>query len=281
MEKGTDYMPNLENENIEIKCLTEAIYQKYGYDFRGYAWDSLKRRVIDILKEMKSENISQMQHQVLYDKSFFLLILSKLTINVTQMFRDPDFYSKLRKIVFPRFKEYPFIKIWLAGCSTGEEAYSIAIALKEEGLYEKSQIYATDISIPVLEKAKQGIYSAGVMKEYTNNYRKGGGKKSFSEYYTAKYDHAIMDKTLHENINFADHNLATDTSFGLMDIILCRNVFIYFTRSLQTRVLRLFNDSMDKGGILCMGSQENIMYTEEATNYFEKLCSDESIYIKK
>lgn len=222
-----------------------------------------------------------MQYQILYDKNFFLLLLSQLTVNVTQMFRNPDFYSQLRKIVFPRFKDYPFIKIWIAGCSTGEEAYSIAIALKEERLYDKSQIYATDISIPVLEKAKQGIYPADKMKEYTNNYRKGGGKKSFSEYYTAKYDHAIMDKTLRNNITFADHNLATDSSFGMMDIIFCRNVFIYFTRPLQSHVLGLFNESLSPEGILCLGSQESIMFIEETKNYFKEFCPNKSIYIKK
>ena len=197
------------------------------------------------------------------------------------MFRNPSFYRKLRKNIFPRFKEYPFIKIWIAGCSTGEEAYSIAITLKEEGLYKKSQIYATDISIPVLEKAKQGIFPVGMMKDYTNNYREGGGKKSFSEYYTAKYDHTILDKTLRDNITFADHNLATDSSFGVMDIICCRNVFIYFTRSLQSHVLKLFNESLNHGGILCMGSQESIMFIEDAVDYFEELSSTESIYIKK
>ncbi|MFH2059784.1 MAG: protein-glutamate O-methyltransferase CheR [Pseudomonadota bacterium] len=274
-------MPGLENQDIEIKCLVEAIYQKYGYDFKEYSWDSFKRRVISIQKEQKIDTVSQILHQIIYDKAFFLLLLSKLTVNVTQMFRDPGFYRKLRENIFPRFESYPFIKIWLAGCSSGEEAYSIAIALKEEGLYKKSQIYATDISIPVLEKAKKGIYPAGMMKEYTNNYREGGGKKSLSDYYTAKYDHVIMAKALRENITFADHNLATDTCFGVMDIIFCRNVFIYFTRPLQSRVLRLFSESLGQGGILCLGSQESILFIEGAANCFKELYSKESIYIKQ
>ena len=273
-------MSDVDNEDIEIHCLIEAIYQKYGYDFKGYSRNSLRRRVMAVLKDQNLENISQMLHKVIQDKVFFLLLLSRLTVNVTQMFRDPSFFRTLRRGVLPKFKAYPFLKIWIAGCSTGEEAYSVAITLKEEGLYERSQIYATDISIPVLERAKQGIYPAEMMRDYTRNYRNSGGRTAFSEYYTARYDHAIMDKELHRNITFADHNLATDSSFGVMDIIICRNVFIYFTKELQSQVLKLFHQSLNQGGILCLGARESILFLEEAADYFVKLCKDENIYTR-
>ena len=273
-------MSDMDNEDIEINCLLEAIYQKYGYDFKGYSRKSLRRRVMAVLEEQNVESISQMQHKVIYDRIFFLILLSRLTVNVTQMFRNPSFFRTFRTVVLPRFKAYPFLKIWLAGCSTGEEAYSVAIILKEEGFYNRSQIYATDISIPVLERAKQGIYPVAMMRDYTCNYRESEGKTSFSEYYTAQYDHAIMDKALRRNITFADHNLATDSSFGVMDIIICRNVFIYFTKELQARVLSLFHQSLNQEGILCLGTRESILFMEASDNYFVRLCKDENVYTK-
>ncbi|OGR11313.1 MAG: chemotaxis protein CheR [Desulfobacula sp. GWF2_41_7] len=266
--------------DIEIKLFLEAIYLKSGYDFREYAPESVKRRILRRLAFSGFENISAMQHRVLNDNHFLELLLQDFSINVTQMFRDASFYKALRKSVLPVLKEKPFIKIWHAGCSTGEEVYSMAILLKEKDLYENSRIYATDSNIDVIHKAKKGIYSLDRIKEYTAGYQRAGGKGSFADYYTASYDMAIMNNNLKKNIIFSDHNLVTDFSFGEMDLIMCRNVMIYFSMELQNKVISLFLTSLKKGGFLCLGAKETIAFSSYS-EYFENFIKKEKIFMKK
>ncbi len=273
-------MENIENLNIELQLLLQAIYLKYGYDFRDYAKASIKRRIQHRMNKDGFNNISEMQHKLLNEISFFETLLLDLSINVTEMFRDPTFYQAIRKHVIPILKTFPFLKIWHAGCSTGEEVYSMAIVLKEEGLYERAQIYATDMNQTVLKKAKEGIFPINRLKQYTENYQKSGGQESFSDYYDAHYEHAIVDSSLKQNILFSDHNLATDGVFGEMNLIMCRNVLIYFTRELQNRALELFANSLCEGGILCLGSKETIRFAT-CSDQFTDLAREEKIYLKK
>ncbi len=272
-------MDDIDTQNIELQLLLQAIYLKYGYDFRNYAKASIKRRVQHRLSKDGLESISAMQNKVLYDVAFFETLLLDLSINVTEMFRDPKFYLELRKVIIPHLKKYPFLKIWHAGCSSGEEVYSMAIILKEEGLYDRTQIYATDMNEVVLKQAKDGIFNISRLKQYTANYQKAGGQESFSDYYTAHYDHAVMSKSLKENILFSDHNLATDGVFGEMNLIMCRNVLIYFNRDLQNRVLSLFSDSLPNDGVLCLGSKESIRFSAFSDS-FEDIVREEKIYRK-
>jgi chemotaxis protein methyltransferase CheR len=271
---------DIDNQNIELQLLLQAIYLKYGYDFRHYAKASIRRRVEQFMKKENLINFAEAQHKALYEVSFFERLLLELSINVTEMFRDPTFYRSFRQNVVPFLKQQPFLKIWHAGCASGEEVYSIAILLKEEGLYHKTQIYATDMNQVVLNQAKEGIYPLNRLKLYTENYQKAGGKESFSDYYTAHYDHVVMNKSLKENILFSDHNLATDGVFGEMHVIFCRNVLIYFNRELQNRALGLFNDSLINRGILCLGNKESIRFSEHS-NLFVDIDKDEKIYAKK
>ena len=266
-----------ENEKIEFDLILEAIYQKYGYDFRNYAKASLRRRLRYRLSQSNLKTISEMQHKLLNDKEFFDTLLLDLTINVTEMFRDPSFFKALREIVISELKKQPFIKVWHAGCSSGEEIYSTAILLKENGMYESSLIYATDTNEMVLDKAKSGIFPIEKMKDFTVNYRKAGGIASFADYYTARYDNAIMDNSLKKNIVFSNHNLVTDSAFGEMDLIMCRNVLIYFNKDLQDRVFRLFMDSLRPGGFLCLGSKETVRFSSLSGN-FENVIEKERVY---
>ena len=268
-----------ENESIEFDLLIEAIYKKYGYDFRNYSKATLKRRIQSKLSSSGFDSISAMQHEVLYNKKFFESMLIDLTINVTEMFRDPSFYLAVREKVVPILKIHPFIKIWHAGCSTGEEVYSMAIVLAEENVLSKTTLYATDIDDKVLKKAREGIYPLNKIKEYTANYQKVGGTEAFSDYYTAKYEAVIMDSSLKKNIVFSQHNLVTGKAFGEMNMIVCRNVIIYFDKNLQNRVLKLFYDSLDKNGILSLGSKESIQFTN-LRNHFSELVGKEKIYQK-
>lgn len=267
--------PNL--EDIEIQLLLEGIYRYYGYDFRNYALSSLKRRLRNILQSEKLISISALQDRVLHDSECLERFLLGLTINVTEMFRDPSFFIAFRNQVVPLLRTYPFIRIWHAGCSTGQEVYSMAILLQEEGLYHRCRIYATDTNELVLQKAKRGIYSLQLMQEYTHLYLKAGGKRSFSEYYTAAYDNAIFRASLRQNIVFSQHNLATDSSFNEFNVILCRNVLIYFNRDLQKHVHQLFYDSLCSFGILGLGRQESIKFTPYEHRY-EELVKGEKLY---
>jgi chemotaxis protein methyltransferase CheR len=226
------------------------------------------------------EDISQMPSKIINDEAFASKLLQDLSITVTEMFRDPGFYRSLRENVIPILKTYPFIKIWHAGCATGQEAYSMAILMKEEGLYDRTTIYATDFNQQALNKAKEGIFSNGMIKEYTANYQLSGGKESFSDYYTSSYDHVIMNQSLKKNIVWANHNLVTDSVFAEVHLILCRNVLIYFERELQNKTQKLFYDSLVNGGILCLGSKEGLRFTELHDAYTE-LDKKQRIFKKK
>jgi len=267
-------------QDIEVQLLLEAIWLRYGYDYRNYAKAHIKRRILHRLSISGINTISELQAKILYDPLFFENIVHDFSINVTEIFRDPSFYLTVRKEVVPILKTYPFIKIWHAGCSSGQEVYSMAILLKEEEIYSKAQIYATDINKVMIEKAKQGIYPIDLMKDYTANYQKTGGQHSFAEYYTAKYDSVIFNQSLKKQIIFADHNLVTDSVFGEMNMIVCRNVLIYFNRELQNRVIKLFYDSLVPGGFLCLGSKESLRFSD-FFDRFESLVKGEKIYKKK
>lgn len=271
---------DLKPEEIELTLLLEAIYQRYGYDFRSYSRASLQRRVEQHLLITGMRHIGELTHRILHEGEAFGALLSNLTINVTEMFRDPDFYKTFREKVVPVLKTHPFLKIWHAGCATGEEIYSMAILLEEEGLYERSQIYATDIDKEVLEKARRGIFPVAELRKYSDNYRHAGGRGSLADYYTAKYDNVIMDPRLKKNVIFADHDLATDQVFGEMQVIFCRNVIIYFNRELQNRVFRLFHDSLDIGGTLCLGSKESMRFASCADD-FDVIDKNQRIYRKR
>ncbi len=250
-----------EIEKIEIDLFLDAIFKRYGYDFRHYAKASIGRRIRNLLKKTDFKQISEMIPKLLNDESFFDSIAYDFSITVTEMFRDPDFFLALREKVFPYLRTYPFMKIWHAGCATGEEVYSLAILLQEEGLYDHVTIYATDINNAALQKAKDGIYPLKDMRKFTANYQKSGGKNAFSDYYYAQYQSAIMEKSLKNNITFANHNLVTDGVFGEMNLILCRNVLIYFDKTLQARVHELFDDCLTRGGFLALGNKETLQFS--------------------
>ena len=262
-------MKHLDTSELEVSSLLETVYQKYGYDFRQYSEAHIKRRILNRMKLSGFHDIAQLQSKVLKDETFASGFLLDLSITVTEMFRDPDFYKSLRVNVIPVLKTYPFIKIWHAGCSTGEEAYSMAIILQEEGLYDRTTLYATDFNQQALNHAKDGIFSNKMMKEYTTNYQLSGGRESFSSYYTSDYENVIMNQSLKKNIVWAHHNLVTDSVFAEVHLILCRNVLIYFERKLQNKVQSLFHDSLINGGILCLGSKEGLRFTDFHENYME------------
>jgi chemotaxis protein methyltransferase CheR len=252
---------------IETSSLLETIFQKYGYDFRQYSNAHIRRRISNRMLLSGLKDIPEVQWKVMHDKAFASLLLSDLSITVTEMFRDPLFYKALREKVIPILKTYSFIKIWHAGCSTGEEAYSMAILLKEEGLYDRTTIYATDFNQHALDKAKAGIFPIETIKEYTLNYQKSGGKESFSDYYTSNYNMVIMENSLKKNIVWANHNLVTDSVFAEVHLILCRNVLIYFNKELQNHAQRLFFDSLINGGVLCLGSKESLLFSDVSDSY--------------
>jgi chemotaxis protein methyltransferase CheR len=271
------YHPEL--ERIEIQLLLEGIYRHYGFDFRSYAYASLRRRIWKRIDADRLKTISALQDRVLHDPSMMERLLLDLSINVTAMFRDPGFYVAFRRDVVPALRTYPFIRIWHAGCSTGEEAYSMAILLEEEDLYDRTRIYATDINEVVIRKAKEGIFPLDRMQEYTQNYLRAGGTRSFSEYYTAMYDGALFAPRLMRNIVFSQHNLVTDRSFAECNVILCRNVLIYFDRNLQQRVHKLFYESLPIYGYLGLGSKESLRFSGFEDNY-EAVDRREKIYRK-
>ena len=266
-------------ERIEVDLLMEGIFRHYGFDFRSYAYSSLKRRLWKRITAEGLQSISELQDRVLHDAAVMEKLLLDLSINVSSMFRDPSFYRCFRTQVIPVLRTYPFIRIWHAGCSTGEEVYSMAILLQEEGLYERARIYATDINEVVLRTAKAGIFPVEKMQEYTQNYLRAGGTSSFSSYYTARYDAAIFDSTLTRNVVFSQHNLVTDRSFSEFNVILCRNVMIYFDRKLQDRVHSLFHESLVQLGFLGLGSKESLRFSR-FENAYEQLEEREKLYRK-
>lgn len=254
-------------KDIEVDLLLEAIFERYGHDFRNYARASINRRVKRFLSDSGCKTVSEMIPRLLHEKAFFEKMVRYFSITVTEMFRDPPVYQSIRKQVVPVLKTYPYIRAWNAGCATGEEAYSLAILLKEEGMYERTTLFATDFNDEALEKAREGIYLPENVKEATANYQKAGGINSFSDYYHARYGAVAIDPSLKKNITFANHNLVTDSVFSEMHLILCRNVLIYFSKPLQDRVLKLFSESLVPNGFLCLGTRESIAFSEVAEHF--------------
>ncbi|MCQ4165586.1 CheR family methyltransferase [Tahibacter harae] len=265
--------------DIELNLLVEAIYHTYHYDFRGYARASLRRRLKAALHHFGCATLSQLQSRVLHEAAVFGELLEYLTVQVSEMFRDPGYFLALREKVVPLLRTYPSLKIWVAGCSTGEEAYSMAILLREEGLLERSLIYATDINPNALRKAEAGIYDAAKVPEYTENHRRSGGRSSLSDYYSAAYGRAILDKSLRRNIVFSDHSLATDSVFAEVQLVSCRNVLIYFDRALQSRALDLFHEALCRKGFLGIGLRESLRFSSHADAFVE-VAREDRIYQK-
>lgn len=265
--------------DIEVKLFIEAVFMKYKYDFRQYSLASVKRRLSSVLIVHNLKTISALQEKVLYEPEFFTAVLQYMTISTTEMFRDPNYFKAFREKVIPYLESYPSIKVWVAGCSSGEEAYSFAIIFKEAGLLDRVMIYATDINPVILEKAKAGIYRLDDMKKNSMNYQQSGGMKSLSDYYTASYNAAAIDPALKKSIVFADHSLATDSVFSEMQFVSCRNVLIYFDKGLQNRAINLFHDSLCMKGFLGIGSKESLKFSSQ-TSSFEHWSAQERIYRK-
>lgn len=263
----------------DLHLLMQTIYSQYSYDFRDYAGASQKRRVLKALTQLGYPTIPLLQAAIAQNPGVFMQLLQYLTIPVSEMFRDPSFFLALRQQVMPVLRTYPSLKIWVAGCSTGEEVYSLAILLKEEGLLDRSLIYATDINPKSLTKARQGIFSLASIQGHTANYQAAGGQQAFSDYYTAAYDAAVFDKSLRDNVTFADHSLATDSVFSETQLVLCRNVLIYFNKKLQDRALGLFHESLSHRGFMGLGSKESIDFSAYAAR-FEPLDRPERIFRK-
>jgi chemotaxis protein methyltransferase CheR len=266
-------------EAVELDLLAEGIYQAYGLDFRRYSRPSLRRRVWRRVHAEGVETIAGLLECVLHDPACLQRLLADLSVNVSAMFRDPGFFRVFRAKVVPLLRTYPFLRVWNAGCSTGEETYSVAILLKETGLYERTRIYATDMNADTIEQARAGSYPIAKMQEYTANYIHAGGTRPFSEYYVAEGDRVIFQPGLAENVVFAQHNLVTDRSFNEFHVIMCRNVMIYFDRELQAHVHHLLYDSLTPFGVLGLGSRETLNFTEHRDAY-EQLDDDERLYRK-
>lgn len=255
--------------DIEMALLVDAIYLKYHYDFRGYAPASLKRRLRAALSHFDCSTLSQLQDRILHDPATLPVLLDFLTVTVSEMFRDPEYFRMLRLEVAPVLRTYPSLKVWVAGCSSGEEVYSLAILLQEEGLLARTIIYATDINPRVLQKAEAGVYEADRIPGFTQNHRRSGAATSLSQYYTAAYGRAVFDRALRGNVVFSDHSLATDSVFAEVHLVSCRNVLIYFDRDLQDRAIGLFRDSLCRKGYLGIGSRESLRLSRFARDFTE------------
>ena len=266
--------------DIELPLLIEAIYLKYHYDFRQYALASLKRRLTAALSYFDCPTLSQLQDRVLRTPSMFPKLLDFLTVPVSEMFRDPSYFRSLREHVVPMLRTYPSLKVWVAGCSTGEEVYSLAILLREEGLLTRTLIYATDINPNSLQKAQAGIYDLSRVASFSENHRKSGARSSLSDYYTAAYGGVMLDKSLRQHIVFSDHSLATDTVFAEVHLVSCRNVLIYFDRELQDRAIGLFREALVRRGFLGIGSKESLRFSSQV-DAFEELVREDRIYRKR
>lgn len=266
--------------DIEIQLLLEAIYKKYHYDFRGYSMASIKRRLAQARIHFGCDTISQLQSLVLHDSATLPALLGYMTVQVSELFRDPNYFKTIRESVAPHLQTHPSLKIWIAGCSAGEEVYSFAILLREEGLLERTILYATDINPDALRKAEAGVYDISRLQLFSENYQKAGGKSSLSDYYTANYGNATFDKSLRERIVFSDHSLVTDAVFGEMNFISCRNVLIYFDKNLQDRAIGLFSDSLPYKGFLGLGAKESLRFSYHAEKFTEFSRADK-IYQKQ
>lgn len=268
-----------ETEHIELRLLVEAIYRKYHYDFRDYSSASLKRRLVQARDRFHCASFSALQDLVLHDPDVLPQMLGFLTVQVSEMFRDPAFFRALREQVLPHLRTYPSLKVWVAGCSSGEELYSLAILFREEGLGERTLFYATDINPEALRKAEAGVYEADRIPLFTSNHRLSGGKSSLSDYYTAAYGNAILDKSLRKRTVFSDHSLVSDAVFAEVQLVCCRNVLIYFNRDLQDRAVGLFRDSLVRKGFLGLGSRESLHFSVHA-EAFTPFARSERIYQK-
>lgn len=264
-------------EDIEIDLLLEAVFRSYHYDFRHYARASIKRRLVQARAQFGFASFSAMQGALLHDGATLPRLLNYLTVQVSEMFRDPSYFRALREQVIPHLRTYPSLKVWVAGCSHGEEIYSLAILFREEGLDQRTMFYATDINPAALEAAKAGIYPLDLVKKFTENHQKSGARSSLSDYYVADYGRAVFDKSLRERVVFSDHSLVTDSAFGEMHLISCRNVLIYFDRDLQDRAVGLFRDSLARRGFLGLGSKESLRFCKHA-DAFSDFVREEKIY---
>jgi chemotaxis protein methyltransferase CheR len=267
-------------EDIEIRLLLEALHQRYHYDFRGYARASIKRRLRQAREQMGFVNFSSMQEKLLHDASMLPRLLPYLTVQVSEMFRDPSYFRAIREKVVPHLRTYPSLKLWIAGCSAGEELYSFVILFREEGLENRTLFYATDINRDALDRAASGIYSLDRIKSFTENHRMSGGKSSLSDYYSTAYGKAIFDKSLRKRVVFSDHSLVTDAVFGEMNLISCRNVLIYFDRDLQDRAIGLFRDALPRHGFLGLGAKESMRFSSHA-DAFTEFVQEEKIYQRR
>ena len=264
-------------EDIEIRLLLEALYVRYHYDFRNYAMASIKRRLRQAREQLGFATISALQESVLHDAQMLPRLLGYLTIQVSEMFRDPSYFQAIREHVVPHLRTYPSLKIWIAGCSGGEEVYSLVILFREEGLESRTIFYATDISQEALRTAEAGVYPLDRIQLFTENHRKSGGKSSLSDYYSAAYGRASFDKTLRQNVVFSDHSLVTDAVFGEMHLVSCRNVLIYFDRPLQDRAIGLFKHSLARKGFLGLGAKESLRFSDHSGS-FKDFVREEKIY---
>ena len=272
--------PAVKDFDIELRLFIEAIYLKYQYDFREYAQASMKRRLTTAMSRFGCTTLSQLQDRALHEPAMFPRLLDYLTVQVSEMFRDPGYFRALRETVVPLLRTYPSLKVWVAGCSAGEEVYSLAVLLREEGLLERTLIYGTDINTAALERAEAGVFEIERMALFTQNHAQSGARSSLSDHYTAAYGRAVFDKTLRKHLVFSDHSLATDSVFAEMQLISCRNVLIYFNRPLQDRALGLFHESLCRRGFLGIGSKESLRFSAQA-DAFDEVSSPNRIYQKR
>jgi chemotaxis protein methyltransferase CheR len=275
-----DTLPTEKIEDIEIRLLLEALYSRYHYDFRNYAMASVKRRLRQARGQLGFASISALQESLLHDPAMLSRILGYLTVQVSEMFRDPTYFRAIREKVVPHLRTYPSLKVWIAGCSGGEELYSFVILFREEGLEERTLFYATDINQDALRAAEAGIFGLDRMQLFTENHRKSGGKSSLSDYYQAAYGRASFDKSLRRKVVFSDHSLVTDAVFAEMHLISCRNVLIYFDRTAQDRALGLFKESLSRKGFLGLGSKESLRFSQHAQS-FADFVREEKIYQRR
>lgn len=267
-------------EDLEIQLLLEALFQRYHYDFRHYARASIKRRLIQARDQLGYRSLSALQADVLHDPEILPRLLGYLTVQVSEMFRDPTYFRTLRETVLPHLRTWPSLKVWIAGCSHGEEVYSMAILFKEEGLYDRTLFYATDINPEALRAAEAGVYALDRVRKFTENHQRSGGRSSLSDYYRADYGRAVFDQALRSRVVFSDHSLVTDAVFAEMQLVSCRNVMIYFDRDLQDRAIGLFADSLPRGGFLGLGSKESLRFSTHVAA-FEEYASHDKIYRKR
>lgn len=266
-------------DDIELRLLLEAIYHRYHYDFRGYSMASIKRRLTQAKERFDCRTFSLLQDRVLHEPEVLPSLLSFLTVQVSELFRDPHYFQAIREKVVPHLKTYPSLKVWVAGCSAGEELYSLAILFREEGLEERTLFYGTDINAEALKKAEAGVYGLDRLPLFTENHRKSGGKSSLSDYYTAAYGAAVLDKSLRKRAVFSDHSLVTDAVFAEVQLVSCRNVLIYFDRELQDRAIGLFKDSLTRKGFLGLGAKESLRFSSHSAAFTE-FARDERLYQK-